>query len=64
MHSPWQPNAMLASFQFNFRETYDRQTADVKTKQKELQNMEESITQKVIEKVYLFECCVICSKQL
>ena len=30
------------------RETYDRQKADVKTKQTELQNMEESLTQKVI----------------
>lgn len=29
------------------RETYERQKVDVKTKAKELQNMEESLTQKV-----------------
>lgn len=32
---------------WNTRETYERQKSDVKTKQKELQNMEESLTHKV-----------------
>ena len=35
-------------YTLNIRETYDRQKADVKTKQKEPQNMEDSLTQKVI----------------
>ena len=41
-------------FKYYIRETYDRQKADVKTKQKELQNMEDSLTQKVITIIIYF----------